>query len=286
MIASVSLKKLTLNRLSARLYNQANRIQGLLINDLPIICPSIPALVADRRGVASGTPQGPNRRVPAARTDRMVATLARGMLRLEASLSTGSSVAYARSMGSIVEDSALMLRYKDGDVTAFETLYRRHNDSLYRYLLRLSLNRDTAEDIFQEVWGKIIKSRQRYRPTAKFSTFLYRVAHNCFIDYVRKNNRHVVSSVMDPDCSPDPGDGPDLIVEKQFARQRLDAALGTLPDEQRDAFLLHEEADLNIDTIAQVTGTNRETVKSRLRYANKKLKAALAEPTVQTETTA
>ena len=69
-----------------------------------------------------------------------------------------------------------MLRYKDGDVAAFEILYRRHNDSLYRYLLRLSLNRDTAEDIFQEVWGKIIKARERYRPTAKFTTFLYRVA--------------------------------------------------------------------------------------------------------------
>ncbi len=208
------------------------------------------------------------------------------MLRLQASLSTGGSVAYARSMGVTPEDSALMLRYKDGDVAAFETLYRRHHDSLYRYLLRLSLNRHTAEDVFQEVWSKIIKARHRYRPTAKFTTFLYRVAHNCFIDYLRKNNRHIVNSVLDPDCSPDPGDQPDLIVEKRFARQRLEAALGTLPDEQRDAFLLHEEAGLNIDTIAQVTGANRETVKSRLRYANKKLKAALAEPTVQTQRTA
>jgi RNA polymerase sigma-70 factor (ECF subfamily) len=208
------------------------------------------------------------------------------MLRLQASLSTGGSVAYARSMGVTPEDSALMLRYKDGDVAAFETLYRRHHDSLYRYLLRLSLNRETAEDVFQDAWSKIIKARHRYRPTAKFTTFLYRVAHNCFIDYLRKNNRHAVNSVLDPDCSPDPGDQPDLIVEKRFARQRLEAALGTLPDEQRDAFLLHEEAGLNIDTIAQVTGANRETVKSRLRYANKKLKAALADPAIQTQRTA
>jgi RNA polymerase sigma-70 factor (ECF subfamily) len=208
------------------------------------------------------------------------------MLRLPASLSTGGSVAYARSMGVTPEDSALMLRYKDGDVAAFETLYRRHHDSLYRYLLRLSQNHATAEDVFQDVWSNIIKARHRYRPTAKFSTFLYRVAHNCFIDYLRKNNRHAVNSVLDPDCSPDPGDEPDLIVEKRFARQRLEAALGTLPDEQRDAFLLHEEAGLNIDTIAQVTGANRETVKSRLRYANKKLKAALADPAVQTQRTA
>jgi RNA polymerase sigma-70 factor (ECF subfamily) len=215
-----------------------------------------------------------------------VATVAAGVLQLEASLSTGGSVAYARSMGVTPEDSALMLRYKDGDVTAFETLYRRHNDSLYRYLLRLSLDRDTAEDIFQDVWGKIIKARHRYRPTAKFTTFLYRVAHNCFIDYVRRNNRHMVRSAMDPDCSPDPGDEPDLKAEKSIARRRLDAALGTLPDEQRDAFLLREEAGLSIDSIAQVTGVNRETVKSRLRYANRKLKTALAEPAIQTQRTA
>ena len=216
----------------------------------------------------------------------IVATVATELSRSAASLSTGEIVAYARSMSVTPEDSALMLRYQDGDVAAFETLYRRHKDPLYRYLLRLSRNRATAEDIFQDVWGKIIKARHRYRPTAKFTTFLYRVAHNCFIDYVRRNNRHMVASAMDPDCRPDPGDEPDLEAEKSFARQRLDAALGTIPDEQRDAFLLHEEAGLSIDTIAQVTGVNRETVRSRLRYATKKLKTALGEPAVQTQRTA
>ena len=74
----------------------------------------------------------------------IVATVAAAALPLERSLSTGGNVAYARSMGATPNDSALMLRYKDGDVAAFEILYRRHNDSLSRYLLRLSLNRDTA----------------------------------------------------------------------------------------------------------------------------------------------
>ena len=202
----------------------------------------------------------------------MVATVTLEMLRLQASLSPGGNVTYARPMGVIPKDSALMLRYRDGDIEAFETLYRRHNDSLYRYLLRLSLNQDVADDVFQEVWGKIIKARHRYRPTAKFTTFLYRVAHNCFIDYVRRNKRHMVSSGIDPDCSPDPGDQPDLQAEKSFARQRLDAALATIPDEQRDAFLLHEEAGLSIDAIAGITGVKREAVKSRLRYASKNLR--------------
>ncbi len=195
-----------------------------------------------------------------------------------ATLSPRASVAYSQTMNATATDSALMLRYKDGDVAAFETLYRRHNDSLYRYLLRRCLDRDAAEDVFQEVWGKIIKSRGSYRPTAKFTTFLYRVAHNCFIDHIRKNKRHLAESRTDPDLSANPSDEPDLAAEKGLARERLDAALRNLPDEQRDVFLLHEEAGLTLDTIAYVTGVNRETAKSRLRYAMNKLKAALSEP--------
>jgi len=187
-------------------------------------------------------------------------------------------LAYAPLMDNGPEDSALMLRYADGDVAAFEVLYRRHNDALYRYLFRLCRHRDSAEDVFQEVWGKIIQSRDRYRPTAKFTTFLYRVAHNCFIDHIRRNKRHTNSVDIDPDSHRDPGEQPEMLVEKGLARQRLNSALRDLPDEQRDVFLLREEADLSLDQIAAITGTNRETAKSRLRYAVNKLRTAIDEP--------
>jgi len=193
-------------------------------------------------------------------------------------LSSGSVLAYAPVMRPSLDDSALMLRYKDGDEAAFEQLYRRHNDALYRYLLRLCRNRHTAEDLYQETWSKIIRSRSRYRPTAKFTTFLFRVAHNSFIDYIRRNKRHSAVSESDPDTTAAPGDGPSVLVEKSKARDRLEAALLILPDEQRDVFLLHEESGLNLDAIAHVTGVNRETVKSRLRYAVRKLKAAMSDP--------
>jgi len=189
-----------------------------------------------------------------------------------------AKVTYSQAMNVMLVDSALMLRYKEGDVAAFEILYRRHNDSLYRYLLRRGLNHDAAEDVFQDVWSKIIKSRSNYRPTAKFTTFLYRVAHNCFIDHIRRNKRHLAESRTDPNLSANPTDEPDLIAEKSLARNRLDAALLTLPDEQRDVFLLHEEAGLTLEIIAHVTGVNRETAKSRLRYAMNKLRSILAEP--------
>ena len=71
-------------------------------------------------------------------------------------LSQSASLAYAPRMEHRPEDSALMLRYRDGDVAAFEVLYRRHNDALYRYLLRLCRHHSTAEDVFQEVWMKVI----------------------------------------------------------------------------------------------------------------------------------
>lgn len=203
-----------------------------------------------------------------------IATLQPNALRL----SRQASVAYAPAMEHAPEDSALMLRYKDGDVAAFETLYRRHNDALYRYLLRLCRHRENADDIFQEVWGKIIKAADRYRPTAKFTTYLYRVAHNCFIDYLRRNKRHTHVGDYDADHQPSPGESPESTAERLLARERLQLALKHLPDEQRDVFLLHEEAGLNLDEIASITDCNRETAKSRLRYAVNKLRVAIDEP--------
>ena len=193
-------------------------------------------------------------------------------------LSHTVELAYARPMDNVPEDSTLMLRYCDGDVAAFEVLYRRHNDAVFCYLLRLCQHRDTAEDVFQDVWGKIVKARDSYRPTAKFTTFLYRVAHNCFIDHIRRNKRHTQTADVEPDTQPNPADLPEVETERSLARRRLEAALQELPEEQRDVFLLSEEAGLSLDQIASVTDSNRETAKSRLRYAVNKLRAAIDEP--------
>ena len=200
-----------------------------------------------------------------------------------ASLCSRAGLAYAPRMGHVPDDGALMLRYKDGDIAAFETLYRRHNDALYRYLLRLCRHRESAEDIFQEVWGKIIKSRDNYRVTAKFTTFLYRVAHNCFIDHLRRNKRHANGLEFDVDQHAGSDDQPDMDTERLLAKERLARALLDLPDEQRDVFLLHEETGLSIDEIASVTGSKRETAKSRLRYAVSKLRDAISEPVSQND---
>ena len=177
-----------------------------------------------------------------------------------------------------LDDRALMLRYRDGDVTAFETLYQRHRVPLYRFLLNQSRDIQAAEDIFQEVWSRIIRSRDRYRPAAKFATYMYHIARNCFLDHVRRSGRQPVLVSIDDDPPEEllaGSDNPEVAAEMSNARTYLRAALDSLPPEQREAFLLREEAGLTLEEIGQVTGVGQETAKSRLRYAIVKLRNSL-----------
>lgn len=193
-------------------------------------------------------------------------------------LSRPRALPYASPMTGETDDAALMLRFRDGDAEAFRVLYLRHKDPVYRYLLRMSMDTHHAEDLMQEVWSRIITSRRRYRPTARFTTFLYRIAHNCFIDFARRRSRRGHEQRAEEVGLADAGPRPEEAAELALARRRLDAALAALPAEQRDAYLLREEAGLGIEAIAAVTGVERETAKSRLRYAVSKLRHALAEP--------
>ncbi len=177
-------------------------------------------------------------------------------------------------------DEYLMSRYRDGDAAAFEMLYERHKSSLYRYLLRQLQDRGTAEEIFQEVWMNLINSRQRYRVKAGFTTLLYRIAHNRVVDHYR--SRAYRNSLLDEHSEDgvaliqdDTTPGADQILSTTRQVERLKALISQLPHEQREAFLLHQEAGLSLELIAQITGAAKETVKSRLRYAFARLRAAL-----------
>jgi len=179
------------------------------------------------------------------------------------------------------EDAQLMLAYARGQMGAFETLYARHRGALYRYLVRQARDGEVANDLFQEVWSRVIVNRARYEPRAKFRTFLFTLAHNCFIDHCRRSkSRPQGLKVEDADAADllpaDAEDLPDVQLARDEATRRYRAALAALPAEQRDVYLLHEESDLSLEEIARVTGVGAETAKSRLRYAVGKLKAALA----------
>jgi RNA polymerase sigma-70 factor (ECF subfamily) len=166
-----------------------------------------------------------------------------------------------------------MLAYRDGNAGAFETLYTRHRGRLYRFVLRSVKARGAAEELFQEVWIRVIEARGRYSPQARFTTWLYTIAHNLLTDHWRKKGLTLVE--LDEDTHAPAPDDPARSVEARQALSRFAQALEALPPLQRQAFLLHEEGGLSIEEIAQATGANAETAKSRLRYAIAKLKAAV-----------
>jgi RNA polymerase sigma-70 factor, ECF subfamily len=179
------------------------------------------------------------------------------------------------------DDAQLMLAYARGEMRAFETLYARHRGALYRYLMRQARDPEISNDLFQEVWSRVIVNRARYEPRAKFRTFLFTLAHNCFIDHCRRSKARPGGTNIDDADAADllPAEDavrPDAKLEREEMSARYRAALASLPPEQRDVYLLHEESDLSLDEIARVTGVGAETAKSRLRYAVGKLKAALA----------
>jgi len=193
-----------------------------------------------------------------------------------------STVARKVAAMAEVEDGELMLRYASGDLRAFESLYSRHRSALYRYLARHTRDPEVANDIFQEVWSRVISSRSRYEPRAKFTTFLYRIAHNCFIDHCRRSSaRQERANLSNDDFDlekvlPAPlADLPDARAEHAQTLTRYRAALAALPADQRDTFLLYEESGLTLEEIGSITGVSMETAKSRLRYALNKLRAAM-----------
>lgn len=177
-------------------------------------------------------------------------------------------------------DEALMLAYAAGSLQAFDRLYARHRQPLFRYLMRHTRQRELAHDLFQEAWGKLVDARLRYEPRARFQTFLYTIAHHCFIDHCRRSAVRPVTSATQADGSEIDWQGaaeddPAHQAHAGEIKSRLRGALDALPADQRDAFLLHEEAGLTLEEIAEVTGVGRETVKSRLRYAVAKLREAM-----------
>jgi RNA polymerase sigma factor (sigma-70 family) len=166
-----------------------------------------------------------------------------------------------------------MLAYRDGNAAAFETLYTRHRGRLYRFVLRSVKTRGTAEELFQEVWMRVIEARSRYTPQARFTTWLFTIAHNLLTDHWRRKGLTLVE--LDEDSQAPAPDDPARSAEARQALSRFAEALGALPPLQRQAFLLHEEGGLSIAEIAAATGANEEAAKSRLRYAMSKLKAAV-----------
>jgi RNA polymerase sigma-70 factor (ECF subfamily) len=181
------------------------------------------------------------------------------------------------------DDETLMLRYRDGDAAAFEALFARHRGALYRFLRRQCGSAPLAEELYQEAWIRVIDARSRYEPRARFTTWLYSIAHNLLADHYRRTSRRPQEATLDDEDSPladlsgDLQQEPPAMLDRKRLAQRLVAAIAALPEMQREAFLLQQEGGLSVEEIAAATGVGFETAKSRLRYALTRLRQSLAD---------
>ncbi len=181
-------------------------------------------------------------------------------------------------------DEELMARYGRGDAAAFESLYRRHEMRVWRYLERNVGNRAIADELMQEVWFAVARDAARYAPTAKFTTWLFTIAHHRMIDSIRTSRRHTSLNAMGFEAeavieqlTAEPNAGPLAMAAARDEARALIRAFDELPCEQREAFLLQIEGDLSVEEIAAITRSSFETTKSRLRYARAKLRELLKE---------
>lgn len=182
-------------------------------------------------------------------------------------------------------DEALMLAYAAGHAGSFDVLYARHKGGTYRYILRHVRDAAAADELFQDVWMNAIRVRATYQPTAKFTTWIYTLAHNRVVDHWRSKGQAQFASIDDDEdgearslVESIPGstlDEPETRAMGSELGTHLRRALDALPAEQRDAFLLQYEGGLSLAEIAETTGVGQETVKSRLRYATSKLRSLL-----------
>ncbi|MSQ53005.1 MAG: RNA polymerase sigma factor [Betaproteobacteria bacterium] len=202
---------------------------------------------------------------------------------------TPSSARLKRVNHAPIADEDLVLRYAGGDAAAFEHLYSRHRGGLYRFITRQCGDRGAAEELFQDVWSRVIETRARYRVEARFATWLYTLAHHRLIDWYRKSSRVVwvdfgrEEEGIDTENAVEFAAGrsaqPEVRAESREIAMKLLVLLEQLPPQQREVFLLHEEGGLSIEEIAAATVTPTETAKSRLRYALAKLRRGLQDLT-------
>ncbi len=187
-----------------------------------------------------------------------------------------------------LSDQALMCRFSEGQEEAFALLFERHHRPLYHFILRSCGQQAIADELVQDVFERVIKAADGYEPTAKFTTWLYTIARHRCIDRARRDGRADVYSLQNKisdgdDASADHqsqlvdehATAAGVQADRKAFRDRLQQALQTLPEDQREVFLLREISDLKFKEIAAVIDVPVPTVKSRLRYALKKLRQQL-----------
>lgn len=187
-------------------------------------------------------------------------------------------------------DEMLMVRYQRGDAHAFGELLRRYKTPIYNFVMRHVRQPQTAEDITQDVFLRVVQNAAEFKHEARFSTWLYTIARNLCVDQLRKASHRRHPSLDQPAgnsddarplgesiSDPHPGASVERRATSNQVADRIVRAVDALPDDQREVFLLREIGNLPFKDIAEIVGVGENTVKSRMRYALERLKQALSE---------
>jgi RNA polymerase sigma-70 factor (ECF subfamily) len=187
------------------------------------------------------------------------------------SVYTGSmnAIAYCSWNAMESETSAIARGLRRRDPEVLDRLIEQYQHRLLRYLVYLTNNRELAEDLFQETWIRVLERGHLYDGRHEFGTWLYAVARNLTIDYLRKKSPVSLDGLMeDEQHAPlEPADTRPMawqVVEQHEQAERINAALVGIPAEYREAVVLRFQDELALEEIATVTGAPLGTVKSRL----------------------
>lgn len=180
-------------------------------------------------------------------------------------------------------DAELMLRVKDGDGVSFGLLLEKHRIAVIHFLYRMVLDPAVSEELAQEVFLRVYRSRANYEPTAKFTTWLFRIATHLALNWLRDARNERGQERLDDDTSEMPArqvsDRRPSIEQRLLHRAKMKEirrAIAMLPEKQRAAVLMHKYEEMEYSQIAKVLGCSDSAVKSLLFRAYETLRARLA----------
>lgn len=164
------------------------------------------------------------------------------------------------------DDRELMTAVRNGDPSKLGVLFERHHKSLYNFFLRQSMGPDSAEDLVQDVFYKMLRHRGTYKGTSEFRTWMYKIAVNTKIDYLRKHrHRKQETQIHDSIAAGDPSPENEAVANNE--KDLLMKALDRLSDEKREALILKRFENMKYEEIAEVVGCKEGTVKARVHWA-------------------
>jgi RNA polymerase sigma-70 factor (ECF subfamily) len=187
------------------------------------------------------------------------------------------------SVAALEHDAQLMLRVREGDETSFSLLLDRHRNSVVYFVYRMVQNQAVAEELAQEVFLRVYRSRTTYEPSAKFTTWLFRIATHLTLNWIRDHRSERAESSLDEAAGESPArEFADrrATVEQELVRaarfEEIRNAIHNLPAKQRVAVLMHKYQDLEYAQIARTLGCSESAVKSLLFRAYETLRSRLA----------